>query len=568
MTRKTLLSAISFTLTTAMALLDAGDAHAQSCGTSAPFATCTKRPHTKFNIDTFANTVADGLKTKGLKGYSLSVFGEDGNPAPVLAMSQGLASGPTETTIPYTTSVAQTILSISKVLTEGAVRHAIEINNAVTAVPASCKVTTSTPILNILPAAFRRAAQAGLAPGVKPFYDTVTVNQVLRHMGGVPDTLPQLPDNSGPDYWAMMNRGVVDGLPDGGVPDGGVNVKTCPLDTMCYSNFNYVLATMMLALIRDCSLKATNESEAASFCFRNSTGRSKDTCQIQHAFDNLSVIGSKIVKEMVVDPITTKASCDYTQLISGNISVARGFADAGAPSGGYQVIDPRYCNVGSWHMATNELGKILRHMWDGSFFTKRATSFEMPDSHNGGLLQFTNGLAVQFRSQASLYMPTAFGSEDLIAVFFANSPVAPWEVDQLMYEAWQASQRTTPAAVNQGILSTARGTWDCNQVENTTFKLILRISNANDMKGFIAKSWSEQGSEEIWTTTQWNTTQASGTSKSFKAGTSVAAPVLVYPGTWTVTRDGTTTPVKIKVKKTDTGSGLVTNYNCSLATPQ
>lgn len=506
-------------LPAALVMAAGGEARAQTtCGTSAPLLTCTKRPHTRLNINTFANNIADGLKALNLKGFSLSVYAEDGHPDPILTLQQGLASGPTETTIAHTPLVAQGIASVSKLIVESAIRHAIEINNEASGTTAACRVNIGTPFLNVLPAAFSRAA----GPGT--WYTSASVEHVLQHRAGVPHTPGTLPSGY-PDFWSIMAK-----------PTGHTS---CSLNTPCYANQNYLLATMMLPLIRDCSLRAAVEGAATAFCRRNLVGRDKDTCEMQHAYDQLALVSNAMVKEMIMDPLNASASCDYTQLISGNISVARGFASQSAASGIYLPFEERPCAAGGWHMSTKELGRVVRRMWDGSFFNHASTGFALPESHNGGITYFVNGVRGDWGSLALWMLPTALGSESVSAAFVANSPVDTGAVYSILYDAFDFAAASSPAAVNQGVFTPTRGTWRCTRNGAPSQVISLRIANRYDIKLFGGLDFSGQGSEELWTPTTVNANSASGTFVFYRAGTSPKATSGVSRGTFSLTRNAT-----------------------------
>jgi hypothetical protein len=539
MTRNILRAMCRLGLPAALVMAAGGEAHAQTtCGTSAPLLTCTKRPHTRLNINTFANTIADSVKAMNLKGFALSVYGEDGHPDPILTIQQGLASGPAETTIAHTPLVAQAVASVSKLIVESAIRHAIEINND--ADTPACEVNISTPFLNVLPAAFSRAA----GPGT--WYTSASVEHVLQHRAGVPNTPGTLPDGH-PDLWSIMAK-----------PAGHTS---CTLNTRCYANQNYLLATMMLPLIRDCSLRASLESEAATFCRRNLIGPDKDTCEMQYAYDQLSLRSNTIVKEMVMDPLNASASCNYTQLIAGNVSVARGFASQSAASGIYVPVEERSCAAGGWHMSTKELGRVARRMWDGSFFNHASTGFAMPEAHNGGISLFLNGGQGEWRSLAMWMMPTALGSESVSAAFVANSPVDTDTVYSILYNAFESAAASSPAAVNQGVFTPTRGRWSCARTGAPSQVVSLRIANRYDIKLFGPLDFSGQGSEELWTPTTVNTNSASGTFVFYRAGTSPKANFGVSRGTFSLTRNATTGGVSFT--RTINGSSAQT-FTCTL----
>ena len=520
--------------------------HAQgTCGTNPPYATCTTRPHAKLDIDAFADQIADELGTLGLKGYSISVFGEDGNLLPRLDMSQGLASGPTETTIPFTSDVASAVGSVSKLITEGAVRHAIEINNEANAVPASCKVHLDTPFLDVLPAAFRRAA------GPSSYYNSSTVEQVLRHQAGVPTTVPTLADGN-PDHWRAMKR-----------PS---ELQECARGTYCYGNENYVLAGVMLPLIRDCSLKAEIDDAAQSFCFRNAPGQSKDTCEIQYAVDELSVMSNEIAKAMVIDPLDARANCDYRKLIGGNIMVARGFASGTAASGTYLGADLRGCSILGWHVPTNDLGRIMRRFWDGAFFNHASMGYRMPESHGGAVAWSANGVLGHYRGLASTMIPTTFGGENITVAFVANSPVQPGVIDGIVYNAFVSNARSTPEAVSHGVMTSARGTWTCTQIEVPTNTMSLRIGSSNDIKGFNRMDFGGWGSEELWFPWEIDSVQSNGEYVYYQAGTSPKATTNVYWGRYYMRQDATTG--NIKIRRTDNATNWQGNYNCVLDADQ
>src|SRR5690606_20360826 len=141
--------------------------------------------------------------------------------------------------------------------------------------------------------------------------------QILRHEGGVPAGPP--PDPYGYslwDYWRTMRS-----------PDNSSYFEwTCSKGTHCYSNDNYVLATIMLALIwLPCDMRASIKNTINTACTSVPAGRHRQTCQIDYAFSLLGPVSNGIVQRLVMDPLGIDGGCTPGALTSLGYDVAKSY---------------------------------------------------------------------------------------------------------------------------------------------------------------------------------------------------------------------------------------------------
>jgi hypothetical protein len=555
----------TLSLATLTSLLYSVDAAAQ-CGTNGQ-ARCSKRPHPGLNVDGFANAVANNLATRNIKGYSLALYSEDGHPEPVLDMSAGFAIDE-RSKRNFDGNAVSAIGSVSKLLTEAAVRRAMEIATDAPAYSAN-RVDANTRFLDLLPTVFRRVA------GTNSYYNDVTIEQILRHRGGVPNSLRPDPYGNPYDYWMMMAR-LPPTLPDGGgLPDGGPLPHDCvktPADSTapnCYSNDNYVIASMLLPIIRMPNMRNLVNQIGATVCSGKPAGRERDSCEIQYAFTTLGETTNAIVKEMLVDALApTSASCDPTTLVN-TMTVAFQYPTGSTLGGGLPPGSPapfiRGCGVGGWFMRSHDVARIMRRVWDGSFFNHGMTGERMPRGHNG-VLTFYRGLAVN-----------RIEGMDLTWVLLSNSPLAltalpdggvvadPNEfglVGGAIDAAYTANTIAPPAPPpNPPVLGRVRAIWRCVQDGVSSNVLSLRISNRYDIKGSNLLDFNGESSEEIWSTSAENTTNASGTYRFYRGGTSPRATSGVFVGSWTLTRNSGNS---ISITRHDNASGWSGAYSCAI----
>jgi CubicO group peptidase (beta-lactamase class C family) len=274
LTRPTELKFLS-PLILALGLMVAASASAAPCGGNDQ-ARCDFGNAQYFSEVDFADEVADAFD--GLKGWSLTLVDRDGNQ--IVRASQGFANSTTGQ--PFYSTTVSGIGSISKMLTEAAVRHAIELNQELPNVACADTYSLDTLFLEALPSIFSELAHES--------YADVTIEQILQHRGGVPHTVndnPGVPHwNRRYEYYNTMKKIEV--------------TKICTKDDSCYSNDNYVLATMMLPIIHNCGYKAIVEDWGDALCANVSGARERAECKIQIAFDLLGRISNEIVSEAVL----------------------------------------------------------------------------------------------------------------------------------------------------------------------------------------------------------------------------------------------------------------------------
>ncbi|MET0595201.1 MAG: serine hydrolase, partial [Polyangiaceae bacterium] len=284
--------------------LGARTASAQ-CGSTNQVPRCTWRTHPGINTQGLANDIANEMHGAGLQGFSVTAFGEDGNPSPVIDMSFGLSQVPaTGPSIQFDSNTISSLGSVSKLITEATVRHALEINWAGATGPyGACPVRSTSNFVSILPAVFGRIAHAT--------YANVTIERLLNHEAGLETKHP---------YDALVESAAT---------------GTCQVGTECYSNINYQLATMLVPLIRDCSIRASVENEITTACASQVGDPARDRCQIDRAYLILGTLSNIYAQAMLTDKYTTVADCGPDYYVSLGANVARGFMARQNNPGGF-----------------------------------------------------------------------------------------------------------------------------------------------------------------------------------------------------------------------------------------
>ncbi|MET0592723.1 MAG: hypothetical protein ABW133_08500 [Polyangiaceae bacterium] len=523
-----------------------------TCGASA--IPCTKRAYRGIRIDDFARDVANAISLVDPtpnpdyippKAFSVTVHGDDGESTPVLTLNSGQAQsndggGPFN----FTDGVASAIGSVSKLLTEAAVRRMIEVNAEGSAY-AACRVTLATPFIDVLPAAFKRRAQANSST----WYNGVSVEQVLQHRAGVPA--------QNPISWATVMNPVHPYL---GCSQSPVKIPPTEPVPGCYSNTNYLIASTMLPLIRDCALRAQVDASAAAHCTAETAGLNRDTCEMNWAFNFLSGMANSIVKEMVLDQTNARASCDYPFVqIQSRIEVARGYGDRFAVSNGqYFRPTPSWCGAWGWQIPSSDLASVLRHIWDGAYFiSENSMGSRMTPLHNGSV---DNYRALTIHLVPGTPPPGAPRSPaELTFAVVANSPMDTIHVLEKVKAAFNAALDPTagptpPAPVP--LLTGARGAWRCTGLGR---HIRLRIANTRDIAAFEAVGFAGLGAEELWTAsggTVMSPTAPTGTYVRFPAGMGPKSGSN-QTGTWSITRTGS----NITIMTAATG-GSSFSYGC------
>jgi hypothetical protein len=530
----------------ALALAHATSADAQTCGTGGVAVPCTVQPYRRLLVQQFANGVADVMATSKIQhlpdggvqptftapnGYSVAVVGNDSN-TPILLMNYGNAhKAPVAPLVPYSQYVASPLASVSKLLAESAIRHLIEINGAGGGF-SSCRVSLSTPFLDVLPAAFKRHATAN----GRTYYNGITVEQILRHRGGVPSQYP-LP------WTTIMN-------PQDAYRSCGqstIQPSDDPDVVGCYANNNYLIAAMLLPLMRDCALKSQIETAVLSHCYSLS-GDARDACDMNFEFSWLSALSNSIVKDMIFDPKGSRGACNPEPLRLEGINVARGGGQANA--GGYFKSVLGWCNTWGWQATALDVARAMDHVWNGAFFHAAANQTRNKTWHTGAVNDFYS-VAIQLGQ--SPYLTAT-------AVVVANSPFDHLRVRNSIRDSFAFAQDEIagPALPDPPpILVDAAFAWDCT---GGARPFRLKIASRYDIVASDPTDRGGLGTEEIWTATSANAPEtATGTYQTFQAGRS---PIGSSQGSWTLSRTATTN--RITVTKTPPG-GTQSTYTCAVS---
>ncbi|MET0593013.1 MAG: hypothetical protein ABW133_09955, partial [Polyangiaceae bacterium] len=224
------------------------------------------------------------------------------------------------------------------------------------------------------------------------------------------------------------------------------------------------------------------------------------------------------------------------------------------------IIPEEACCILDWHMSSTSIGRLMRHVWDGSFLNTGSMTTAMQRRHGGDVGGNINGVAGEYHAGA-IHLDEA---SNLTVAFVANSPMgSDAMLNRIRDLAITRRNGTTPPTRTKG-LDRLRGEWHCAlSGSNHVFKLL--VDNQYDAKGYNMAEFGGLGSEEVWTATSQSTYPsssgewASGTYRWFQAGMSPRFPNST--GTWSLTRtsNGTAT-----LQRVDVG-GWTGNYTCNLA---
>ncbi|MFZ5893025.1 MAG: serine hydrolase [Myxococcota bacterium] len=501
-------------------------AQAASCGTGG-VARCTLGSLNGLDVKKFADDIANGIEAKKPVGYAVAVVDRDGNN--VLELSAGHAVRPADPifTIQFDINARSDIGSVSKVITEAIVRHGIEMTEDLPAY-SSCKVHLDTKFLDVLPSVFAEVDTSG-------YYDDVTIQQVLGHKAGVPNNLGADPYGNPYDYWITMRR-----------PDG---YRNCEKGSYCYSNDNYVLATMMVGMIFSCGAKPSWDGLLAAMCAGKPAGREEQTCQIQNAYTLLAGLSNETVRDMIMSPFDVSASCDYqTDFLDAGIPVAKGYTDRNDPHGDYAWLDVRGCGVGQWHMSARSLAKVMRYLHQGTFFFHKQSADALPDTFNGGHDNFVSRIQ---------------NLDSLQVAFESNTPISQTEVGAIISSAYQnARVNGTVIGTSPPVLDQVRGAWDCKR-SGSSATMRLQVASRNDIRGYHLADFGGEGSNELWSYSSNGSSSASGTYVYYKT-TSNPREDQTWSGTWKLSRQSNGT---LRVTRRDDATGWTGDYTCQSGTP-
>jgi hypothetical protein len=486
----------------------------------------------------FGHEIADELDDLGLKGWSLTVI--DRNGVEAVRVSQGFADSADGQPLYGTT--ASGIGSISKMFTEASVRHAIELNHELPNAACAGAFSLHTPFLDALPPVFSEVAHGS--------YADVTIEQILKHTGGLPITynLEEAPPGSPHwdrkyTYYDMMTK---------------TNIETsCQEGVRCYNNDNYVLATMMLPIIDNCDSRAVVDAWITAACSNVVGSAARAECEMQYAFDMLGNMANYAIEDWILDPLDIEATCDprADPVINGQ-NVALGYANANDPVGVLPREDTRACGVGRWFMSSQDLARAMRYVGSGSFFLNRANANALPDRHDGLLYDEatpseTAYYSAWFESRAGEFY-YAFETNQRLAM--NPNGVGP---DDIIRDVFEAAREVT-LLPQPPLIESIRGDWHCQRI-GAGADVRLQSYGRYDTRVFLAEDQQGDGAKEIWTVTAQDANSAAGTYVYYEASGSPINDVLAS-GTWSLKR---TEPNTLKMTRRDV-NGWTGNYVCSV----
>ena len=541
--------ALSASLTVASLYPSVAEAGPCGTGSAAGHTTCASRPHPGLDVTKFANMLANSLYAIGLKGYSLTMYGEDGHAEPVLLMQMGWGQNPESPTFKFDGTVVSAQASVSKLITEAAVRRAIEVNQespAFANAPPTItnrRIGPNTKIFDVLPPVFARSASYFNSSGqvVTRFADA-TIDQVLKHTAGLPRNTTSIWD---------ITKNLTPTCPPN-------TTCTCTAGTACYANENYQIASIILPLIldNDRSVRATVDNFIESNCSSQPPGDPLDQCELRFAQMLLGSMGMATAKTMVNEPVTTKSYCGPTAALNAGEKVARAYAGANGTNGIYMtgVLD-HDCGVGNWYMTSANAANVLRRVWDGMFFNHRATT--IPFFHGGDLYVKNGTSSWEYHSIAQ----NSHETSRLATVILTNSPNSSGQLFQAFRDAMSNSRVAPPTPpTSVPVMTAAKGPWKCTQT-GTTKWFSLRIPNKHFTRAFDPQGYGGTQSEEPWFVASETTTNASGTFVNYRIGKGSVRATGNPTGTWTLARNPST-PNTLTVTRKE-GSAAVKNYTCS-----
>lgn len=511
-----------------LGLMVPGAAVAAPCGSNGQ-ARCELGNAPLFSETAFADQVADEVDAFGLKGWSMTLVDRDGRE--IVRISQGFANSAAGR--PFYATTVSGIGSVSKVLTEAAVRHAIELNQALPNTPCAGVFTLDTPFLDALPSMFSQIAHSS--------YADVTIEEIITHRGGVPGTNNPGPASVPPgqhwnrryDYYDTMTKTDIS--------------KPCTRGSRCYRNDNYVIATMMLPIIRSCNLRPVVDAWSWAACGSIVNAQDRAECQIQIAFDTLGVASNEIVQEWILDPLDIEATCDPLDnpVVNGQ-RVALAYSSAMDTTGELVKEDVRACGVGRWFMSSQDLARAMRYVDSGSFFLSRANATDLPSAHSGDL----EGLyQARFRRL----------SRGFYYAFETNQPFDVLQADAVIKAAFDDAQGGHDLGDTPSLMHAIRGDWNCDRVGSSN-DVILQVYGINDVRLFSPLGRQGLGAKDIWYVSTNEYEQASGTYVYYPA---LGSPTddLLATGSWTLVR---TAPDRLEMTRRDDG-GWTGDYICSPA---
>lgn len=510
---------------------------------------CQFSESSEMDTEKFIKEVADELEAhfSNAKGYALSVSGD--RKSGIASVARGAADVQRGRAFSATGTLSG-IGSVSKLLTEMAVNKSIEINNRASGF-SQCRVYLHSEVFDVLPPVFRRV--------VHPGYRHMSIGQVLRHKAGLARCNIGMgrahvgdPGTWKWDYYKLLSSG----------PNPSSNVlscQQCQVGSSCYNNDNYVLATMLLPMIRyGCDAKKNNMlSEIERRCRGRAQGWSKDFCEIQTSFDILGVEANKIVHDMAVyEGALGVATCDPFSYDTD--AVAKQYENVMSSHPG-KISEEQYpakrgCGVGGWFMSAHALAQVLHRAWYGEHFVKPYTRATFQTEHDGQAANY------------SAYA-TKFG-DGLTAAFLSNSSVNGPLVKSIVKRAYQNARFPRPKSGDSSkVRDVFAGTsWNCVGRGSSSNKIELRVPKYEEwLTGIVWDEFWFLGAEERWIVDSDQNGVMKGVYNYFKLG----ERPFHSPSRWGHFSASVSLLSGLKLgltlNRTDDGSGWSENYDCTRA---
>lgn len=509
---------------------------------------CFRLGSSEVDTKDFGEEVARALHRMTFKGFSLSVVGRNGRG--ILEITSGYRNDSKDTFDRLTPSC---IGSVSKMITEMALLKSLEITEIADKY-SKCRRSVNSKAIELLPEIFHRITH--------PDYQRSDINNFLDHNSGLSKCADIGKDGQDGhnrwDYVKLLSSAIGEHADkcDKGVAECG---KPVP-GGYCYNNNNYVIAAMLLPLIRGgCSGKKREiEARSAVQCMFTPEGRRRDDCLVNHSIKMLSEEANDIVREMVWRSTTAMHNAFCKPLANLQGGPAQWFLDPTNEnekgqyrSPGEKEILPQGCGVGGWYTSSTTLARLLSKAWYGNFFLQeQLTVKQLPPAHTG-LRDGYHSLAFKL-------------GRGLSVAFLSNSPFDFVEVGDAIIQAYE-HHKYAKVKVGSSTLfrSRVRGiSWKCHSRDPGQPGFELRFSEWDQPKGLFKNEWNGYGAEEVWYVSKETKDRINGSYSYHQLGTSQLSDSARQGEFTAEIRDDSGTDESLLVWRRDLGSGWEGRYEC------